>query len=235
MFFYTVWSYMKAMILAAGKGTRMLPLTAITPKPLLTVGGKSLLAHHLQNLAKAGITEIVINTFHLGSQIVAAIANGASYGVNVHYSVEEEILETGGGIVKALDFLGADPFLVISADIFTDFPLHSLPHTPTGLAHLVMVENPSYKVTGDFGLEKGYITANAAQTYTYGNIGIFRPEFFSNAPQGAFPLGGLLRQHVAAGLITGQFFAGLWHNIGTPADLELANLAVHELTQRGDV
>lgn len=214
---------MKAMILAAGKGTRMLPLTIQTPKPLLKVAGQPLITHHLRALAAAGIHEVVINLHHLGEQIVSEIGDGSRFGLSVHYSVEDELLETGGGIVKALPLLGSEPFLVISADLFTLFPLNKLPTAPTGLAHLVLVENPSYKTTGDFGLDKGKVCLNATHTLTYGNIGVYRPEFFSNAPQGAFGLGGLLRQHIAADLVTGQFYMGLWHNIGTPADLELAN------------
>lgn len=212
---------MRAMILAAGKGERMRPLTNTTPKPLLEVDGKPLIVHHLLAMAAAGIHEVVINTWYLGEQIVAAIGSGAEFGVSVHYSVEEQLLNTGGGIVNALKFLGTEPFLVMSADIFTNFPLATLPHNPNGLAHLIMVDNPHYKSAGDFSLDKGKITLNSAQTLTYGNIGVFRPEFFVCAPQGAFPLGDLLRQHIAAGLVTGQYYSGVWHNIGTPADLDL--------------
>jgi len=214
---------MKAMILAAGKGERMRPLTDNMPKPLLNVEGQPLLVHHLRALRAAGIQEVVINTWYLGAQIVNAIGDGQEYGLKVHYSMEETLLDTGGGIVRALPILGKEPFLVISADIRTDFPVQTLPANPNALAHLIMVDNPMYKQEGDFGLDKGKVTLSAHQTFTYGNIGIYRPEFFVNAPVGAFPLGGLLRQHIANDLVTGQYYAGVWHNIGTPNDLAIAN------------
>jgi MurNAc alpha-1-phosphate uridylyltransferase len=207
----------------------MLPLTEKTPKPLLKVAGEPLINHHLHTLARCGITEVIINTCYLGEQIVAEIGNGASFGLDVHYSVEEQLLETGGGIVKALSWLGTAPFLVISADIYTAFPLNTLPCEPKGLAHLVLVDNPNYKMQGDFGLDNDRVLINSSATYTYANIGVYRPEFFAKAPHSAFPLGQLLRQHVAAGLITGQYYTGLWHNVGTPEDLELVNTAAYDL------
>lgn len=216
---------MKAMILAAGKGQRMRPLTDVTPKPLLIVNGQPLIVYHLQSLAKIGIKEVMINTHYLGEQIIQKIGNGERFGLKIEYSIEEQLLDTGGGIYKALQFLGPEPFLVVSADIHTDFPLHTLPPYPNSLAHLVMVDNPYYLPDGDFSLDKGIVKSKAPgmATFTYGNIGIYRPEFFAHAPQGAFPLGQLLRQHIADGLITGQYYSGSWHNIGTPADLELVN------------
>ncbi len=218
---------MKAMILAAGKGERMRPLTLHTPKPLLTIGGTPLLIHHLRALAHCGITDIVINTCYLGEQIIAFIGSGARFGLNIHYSVEEQLLDTGGGIAKCLPHLGSEPFLVISADIFTEFNYLTLPHMPTGLAHLVMVENPPYHPQGDFCLDKGRISLHGAQKFTYANIGIFRPEFFAGVAQGAaFPLSELFYKHIGSNHVTGQFFGGMWHNIGTPADLELVNQSV---------
>lgn len=216
---------MKAMILAAGKGERMRPLTNSTPKPLLTVNGQPLIIYHLYALAKAGITEVIINTHYLGDQIIQLIGPGARFGLKIEYSIEEQLLDTGGGINKVLPFFGSDPFLVISADVLTDFPLHTLPHFPNGLAHLVMVDNPSYHPEGDFGLDRGKIRLKNAgmPTFTYGNIGIYRPEFFVHAPEGAFPLAHLLRQHISNDLICGQYYSGVWHNIGTPADLALVN------------
>lgn len=215
---------MKAMILAAGRGARMQPLTNTTPKPLLTVSGTPLIVHHLRALAAIGIRDVVINTWYLGDQIIALIGNGTRFGLNISYSIEEPLMDTGGGIVKALPLLGEDPFVVISADIFTNFPLHTLPTTPVGLAHLVLVENPSYHLNGDFSLNKGQVTSlDVTNGLTYGNIGVFRPEFFVAAPSGPFPLGNLLRSHVAANLVTGQYYSGVWRNIGTPSELELAN------------
>lgn len=214
---------MKAMILAAGKGERMLPLTNATPKPLLVVKGRPLIVHHLLALAAAGITEVVINVWHLGEQIVAALGDGSEYGVQIHYSVEPQLLNTGGGIVHALSYLGNEPFLVLSADIFTDFALATLPHNPTRLAHIVMVDNPDYHDEGDFQLDHGTIKIVGNNKQTYANIGVYRREFFVQAPLGAFGLGDLLRKHIAAGLVTGQYYNGSWYNIGTPVDLEMVN------------
>ncbi len=215
---------MKAMILAAGRGARMQPLTDITPKPLLTVAGRPLIVYHLLALAKAGIADVVINTWYLGEQIIELIGSGARFGLNISYSMEDPLLDTGGGIAKALILLGKDPFIVLSADIFTDFPLHTLPKTPIGLAHLVLVDNPSYKPSGDFSLNKGQVSLlDTTNNLTYANIGIYRPEFFVAAPKGPFPLANLLRHHVADNLVTGQYYSGVWHNIGTPLELELVN------------
>lgn len=215
---------MKAMILAAGKGERMRPLTDITPKPLLKIAEQPLIIHHLKALAKAGIKDVVINTWYKSDQIIQLIGDGDRFGLNIKFSVESELLDTGGGIVNALPLLGSEPFLVLSADIFTNFAFDTLPINPSGLAHLVMVDNPEFHITGDFGLEKGLVTlGNSGNRFTYGNIGIYRPEFFVAAPHGPFPLGGLLRQHISNDLVMGQYFNDTWFNIGTPADLEMAN------------
>lgn len=214
---------MKAMILAAGKGERMMPLTEKTPKPLIELAGKPLIVHHLQALVKAGIHEVIINTHYLGGQISEFLGSGYSFGLDIKYSSEAELLDTGGGIVRCLSLLGPEPFLVISADIFTNFNFMTLPYSPSGLAHLVMVDNPSYHHAGDFFLEQGRIKlSGVGDKYTYGNIAIFRPEFFANAPLSPFPLKDLLCKHIANGQVTGQYFADIWHNIGTPAELELA-------------
>lgn len=215
---------MRAMILAAGKGERMLPLTKITPKPLLKVANMALIEHHLYALAGFGISEIVINVFHLGDQIVAMLGDGARYGVKIQYSVEEQLLNTGGGIVQALSLLGNEPFLLVSADIYTDFNYHNLPTSITGSAHVVLVDNPVYKPQGDFGLKgnKALLLSHNSN-FTYANIGIYNPRMFNDAPEGAFGLGDLLRNEVAAGKVTGQYFSGLWHNVGTPSDLEMVN------------
>lgn len=218
---------MHAMILAAGKGERMRPLTDTTPKPLLNVQGKSLLQHRLLALKSAGIKDVVINIYHHAQQIVDHIGDGAQLGLNVTYSAETELLNTGGGIVNALPKLGDQPFLVMSADIFTDFPLETLPINPTGLAHLVMVDNPVYNAAGDFNLDRGVLYLKGTEMYTYANIGVFRKEFFVHAPHGAFGLGDLIRKHIVAGLISGQYYAGEWHNVGTPEDLKKVNL-IHD-------
>lgn len=215
---------MKAMILAAGKGERMRPLTEVTPKPLLTIAGTPLIIHHLQTLAAAGIKDVVINTWYLGEQIVELVGTGARFGLNIQYSMEKELMDTGGGINACLSLLGKEPFIVVSADIFTDFSYSTLPAEPAGLAHLIMVDNPPYHANGDFFLDKGKINMHTGSNkYTYGNIAVFRPEFFAGAPKGPFPLRDLLFKHIADDLIKGQYFNGIWHNIGTPLDLSLAN------------
>ncbi len=214
---------MRAMILAAGRGERLRPLTDATPKPLLKVEGQPLIVHHLHSLVKAGISEVVINLWHLGEQIKATLGDGQRYGLNIQYSIEQNLQNTGGGIVQALPLLGPDPFIVLSADILTDFALGSLSSSPTGLAHLVMVDNPDYHPAGDFSLQHGKVGLTSEQTYTYANIGVYRPEFFTHAPHGPFSLGTLLREHIANGVINGQYYNGLWHNIGTVADLEFVN------------
>lgn len=214
---------MKAMILAAGKGERMRPLTNTAPKPLLLIGNKPLIIYHLESLAKAGVTEVIINTWYLGDQIIALLGDGARYGIKIHYSIEDELLDTGGGITNALKLLGNDPFIVLSADIFTNFQFNTLPTQPNALAHLVMVDNPPYHLEGDFCLDKGKIKLTGGNKFTYANIGIYRPEFFVDAPQGAFPLSYLMRKHINSGLVTGQYFNDVWHNIGTPQDLKVAN------------
>lgn len=215
---------MRAMILAAGKGERMLPLTKSIPKPLLKVANRALIEHHLHALAGHGICDIVINVFHLGEQIVTMLGDGTRYGVNIQYSVEEQLLNTGGGIVQALPLLGNDPFLVVSADIYTDFNYHSLPKSIQGSAHIVLVDNPEYKPQGDFALKDNRVSLLSHDSnFTYANIGIYNPQMFDYAPEGAFGLGDLLRSEIAAGKVTGQYFNGLWHNVGTPSDLETVN------------
>lgn len=217
---------MKAMILAAGKGERLRPLTETTPKPLLKVHNIPLLEYHLKQLAHAGVTEVIINVWYLGEQIVSLIGNGERFGLKIQYSVEEQLLNTGGGIVKCLPMLGDEPFLVLSADIFHDFNLVTLPKNPNSLAHLVLVDNPEYHNQGDFCLEKGQVSLQGVQKLTYANIGIFRKEFFINAPSGPFPLRDLLFKHILATNVTGQYFRGSWYNIGTIADLKLVNQLV---------
>ena len=215
---------MKAMILAAGRGERMLPLTAQTPKPLLMVQGKPLIVHHILSLVRAGVTDIVINIWYLGAQIQNLLGDGAQFGVRIYYSVETQLLDTGGGIARCLPQLSPDPFIVLSADIFTNFSLATLPQQPQGLAHLVMVDNPEYLSQGDFLLDKGRISLTGdGNKYTYANIAVLRPEFFVNASQGHFPLRDLFFKHIAAGKVTGQYFNDVWYNVGTPADLELVN------------
>lgn len=214
---------MKAMILAAGKGERLRPMTETMPKPLIQVAGKPLILHHLAALAKCGISEVIINTWYLGAQIRETIGCGKELGLKIEYSIEDELLDTGGGIAKCLPFFAQDPFIVISADIYTKFDFITVPQAPNGLAHLIMVDNPSYHMAGDFYLDKGILKLDGGDKLTYANIGVFRPEFFVDAPKGSFPLRNLFYKHISNGLVTGQYFNGVWHNIGTINDLELAN------------
>ncbi|MCD6039015.1 MAG: hddC 1 [Gammaproteobacteria bacterium] len=210
---------MRGMILAAGRGDRMGALTNVTPKPLLRAGKHYLIEYSIAALIKAGIREIVINISYGREQIKAALGNGERYGVIIYYSEEEERLETGGGILQALPLLGQAPFIVISSDIISSYDLQKLPKEPQALAHLVLVKNPPFHPQGDFSLEGRRIYSSSSPTFTFANIGVYRPELFVGCKLGRFPLGPLLHQAIARQQITGEYFAGQWHNIGTPEQL----------------
>ncbi|MGB5472081.1 MAG: nucleotidyltransferase family protein [Gammaproteobacteria bacterium] len=221
---------MKAMILAAGRGERMRPLTDRTPKALLRVGGQTLVEHHIHALVRAGITELVINHAHLGEQIVRALGDGAAYGVAIRYSPETgAALETGGGIFNALPLLGAAPFLVINADIWTDYDFTGLPREIDGLAHLVMVDNPPQHPGGDFSLSAGRLAQRGPAMLTYSGIGVYRPALFESCAGGAFPLAPVLRQAMDAGQVSGEHYTGRWYDIGTPERLAAISDAVINL------
>lgn len=210
---------MKAIVLAAGRGERMRPLTDNTPKPLLLVGGKPLIVHHLEALERAGVRDVVINLSWLGGHIREAIGDGARYGVRITYSDEGPVaLETGGGIFRALPALGDDAFIVISADIWTDYPLASLQLAAQDMAHFVLAPNPPFHPRGDFGL-RGDRATDADPRHTYANIGVFRPEFFAGAPGGRFPLAPLMFDWIHRGKVSAELYRGRWHNLGTPAQL----------------
>ncbi len=212
---------MKAMLLAAGHGKRMRPLTDQIPKPLLSVGGKSLIEYHLQTLSNAGIQECVINLGYRGTQIREALGDGRRYGIDIHYSDEgEQPLETAGGIIKALPLLGGRPFLVINADIWTDFPLRLLPEKPKGLVHLVMVDNPKHHTDGDFTLNEGRIHATGDHKLTYSGIGLYDPALFSGYQPERRPLLPVLLNAIQAGQVYGQHYQGIWEDIGTPERLQ---------------
>src|SRR5580704_402461 len=215
---------MKAMLLAAGRGARLRPLTDTLPKPLVCVGGRPLIVWHLNALARAGFRDVVINLSWLGEQVRAALGDGGEFGVTLHYSEEAPVaLETGGGILRALPLLGPAPFLVVSADIWTDLDFARLRLEPQALAHLVMVANPPHHPRGDFGLEGDVIVSSAAERLTYGNVGIYRPEFFEGCPPGRFPLKAPLDRAIAAGRVRGELFQGQWCDVGTPARLAELN------------
>lgn len=211
---------MRVMILAAGKGERMRPLTLVKPKPLLEVCGTTLIEHHIINLKKAGFDDIVINICWLGQQIMAKLGNGSQYGVKIRYSAESpEPLETGGGIFKALPLLGDDPFLVINADIKTDFDYSSLNDITLNnrLAHLILVNNPPHNSTGDFSISKTGLLAYQEQVpkFTYSGIGIYHPKLFKSCQLGRFSVVPLLKNHMKSNLISGNLFVGNWDDIGS--------------------
>lgn len=211
---------MKAMILAAGRGNRMRPLTDHTPKPLLAAGGKPLIVHHIERLAAAGMRDLVINHAHLGAQIESALGDGARFGVRIRYSPEGEALETGGGIFRALPLLGPDPFLVVNGDVWADVDLGGLELGEGDLAHLVLVGNPPHHPRGDFALVQGRVCAEGEPRYTFSGIGIYRPELFAGCEPGVFPLAPLLRRAMEAGRVGGQLHGGRWFDIGTPQRLD---------------
>lgn len=239
---------MKAMLLAAGRGERMRPLTDTCPKPLLKVRGKPLIVWHIVNLVKAGITDIVINHAHLGHMIVDALGNGEKWGANISYSEETNALETAGGIAKALPLLcdaGDEPFIVVSADIYTphfDFKecLNTLedkdmwgnPHPldKRDLAWLYMVKNPSFHPEGDFSLSLMGLSNQIIQgspRVTFGNIGVYRPEIFSHIQSGEHvKLGPILRELADKGQLGGELYSGIWHNVGTPEQLAQLNAPI---------
>lgn len=212
---------MRAMILAAGRGERMRPLTDHTPKPLLMAGGKPLIVWHIERLAAAGITELVINHAHLGQQIEAALGDGRQWQVAIRYSAEGTALETAGGIAYALPLLGDAPFLVVNGDVFTDIDYASL-ELPTGkLAHLVMVDNPPQHATGDFALENGLVLESDVDRLTFSGVGVYHPSLFESVQHGqAAKLAPLLKAAMQQQRVTGQHHHGLWHDIGTPERLE---------------
>jgi MurNAc alpha-1-phosphate uridylyltransferase len=212
---------MRAMILAAGRGERMRPLTDTQPKPLLEAGGKPLIQYHLEALARAGIREVVINLAWRGELIRRALGDGKRFGVQICYSDEPEgALETGGGILAALPLLGPGPFLVISGDIWSEFALASCIDrlAADDVAHFVVVPNPDFHAKGDFGLESGRLVDRTPR-YTYANIGVLRPEFFAGRQPGRFALAPLMFEWIRHGRVSGELFQGRWHNLGTAVQL----------------
>lgn len=208
---------MKAMILAAGKGERLRPLTLHTPKPLVRASGVPLIEYHVRALAAAGFTELVINHAWLGQQIEDYLGDGTRFGVRIAYSAEGEPLETGGGIFQALPLLGNQPFVLVNGDIFTDYPFAELRRPLSGLAHLVLVDNPGHHVAGDFCLRAGQVTdAQLGQeNLTYSGMAVLSPALFAGCQPGAFKLAPLLRAAMADGQVSGEQFGGCWVDVGT--------------------
>lgn len=214
------------MILAAGRGERMRPLTDHTPKPLLQVGGKPLIVWHLEHLANAGFREVVINHAHLGKQIEDALGNGSQWGLSIAYSPETVALETAGGIVKALPLLGDAPFLVVNADIFTDIDFARLRNVLQGqeLAHLVMIDNPPQHPEGDFVYSAGRIKLEGASMLTFSGVAVYSPRMFAGLPDDVpTKLAPLLRQAIEKGEVGGEYHHGIWHDVGTPQRLAVLN------------
>ena len=216
---------MKAMLLAAGRGERMRPITDHIPKPLLEVAGKPLIVRHIENLVRAGISELVINHAHLGAQIEQALGDGSRFGARIQYSPEAHALETAGGIANALPLLGNGPFAVINGDIFCDYDFACLHERAARLvangdtAHLVLVDNPPQHPGGDFGLNQLRVT-DSVPRFTFSGIGIYRPALFAGIPRGSIaPLAPLLRAQIALAKVSGEHHPGLWVDVGTPQRL----------------
>ncbi len=212
------------MILAAGLGERLRPITDTTPKALVEVGGISMLGQHLQRLAEARVKTVVINLGWLGEQIAEQIGSGQKFGLQVVYSPEYgNILDTGGGIKRALPLIGNVPFWVINADIYTDFALPNVKLAPDSLAHLVLVPTPAHKESGDFELRDGKVRNSDNQDLTYSGIAFYRPEFFDDAGDGRFSVVPLWREAADRGQLDGSFYEGIWEDVGTPERLAALN------------
>jgi len=215
------------MILAAGRGERMRPLTDHTPKPLLTIGGKPLIVWHIERLADAGFSEIVINHAYLGHQIESVLRDGSDWGVSIHYSPEKIALETAGGIARALPLLGESPFLVVNGDVFTEIDFAALSNVlqEDNLAHLVMVDNPPQHPLGDFALNDGKLVAEGEHKLTFSGVGVYSPQLFAHVIRGEpARLAPLLKAAMLDGQVTGEYFQGIWHDIGTPERLTALDL-----------
>jgi N-acetyl-alpha-D-muramate 1-phosphate uridylyltransferase len=213
---------MRAMILAAGRGERMRPLTDVAPKPLLPAGGKPLIQYHIEALAAAGVRDIVINLAWKGDMIRDTLGDGGRFGVDIAYTDEgDSALETGGGIFGALPLLGSAPFIVVSGDIWTDYRFGTLATALSSrdLAHFVLVPNPSYHSKGDFGLDQGRVL-DRGERFTYANIGMFSPAFFEGCRPGRFALAPLMFARAQEGRTSGELYSGRWFNVGTPAQLQ---------------
>jgi len=212
---------MRAMILAAGRGARLRPLTDQTPKPLIEVGGQSLISYHLEQLAQAGFREIVINISHLSEQIESALGEGSEWGLKIQYSAEpENALDTGGGIQQALQWLGKAPFAVINADVFTDYPLARLRAVKCDHAHLIMVPNPAHHPKGDWGVKGGRMDPDLEPRHTFSGISVYNPRFFDDSTAGRFSVVPMLVDAARQKQVTAELYTGDWHDIGTLERLE---------------
>jgi MurNAc alpha-1-phosphate uridylyltransferase len=221
---------MKAMLLAAGRGERMRPLTDSLPKPLVPIAGKPLIGYRLAALARGGIREVVINLSWLGEQLRATLGDGARYGVSITYSDEGPVpLETGGGIFCALPLLGPGPFLVVNADIWTDIHFGALALEQGALAHLVLVPNPAHNPRGDFALKGDRVVNRDTDRFTYSGVGVYSAEFFSGCNAGRFPLLPLLNRAIDAGRVCGELHRGAWNDVGTAPRLAVLEAQLRAL------
>lgn len=220
---------MKTMILAAGRGQRMGALTDHTPKPLLRVGKHALIEHLILRLASHGFTDIVMNVSYLAEKIMHALGDGARYGVTIEYSYEPKALGTGGGIFQALPLLGSDPFLAVSADLFTDFPFQQLPKKINGLAHVVLTDNPPFHPEGDYGLDAEQKLIFTPPQFNYAGISVLHPDLFQSCKQGEYSVIPVLNKAIEHRAVTGEHYRGLWMNVGDPEELAKAQFIYSEL------
>lgn len=213
-----------ALIFAAGLGERMRPLTDATPKPLLDVRGKPLIVWHLEKLARAGVRDVVINTSHLAAQFPAKLGDGSTWNLRIRYSFEgPEPLDSGGGMFRALPFLGHEPFLAVNGDIFTDFDFSTLPQNPLWAAHLVMVDNPPQHPNGDFVLRDDRLFDEPTPRLTFAGIGVYRPSLLDGRSDGKFSIVPILRDAMRRNEISGEHYRGVWNDVGTPERLAEIN------------
>lgn len=213
------------MILAAGRGERMRPLSDVTPKPLLEVGGKPLIVWHIEKLAANGFKEIVINVAHLGHKIIQALGDGSKWGVKIHYSDEQDegALESAGAIVKALPLLGPKPFLVVNGDVWCDYKFDNKLELKDKLAHLILVPNPEHNLKGDFGLVDKDVVNDSSVKYTFSGIGYYSLRLFEELEYGRSALAPLLKDAIDKKQVSGSLYSGRWYDIGTPQRLKMIN------------
>jgi MurNAc alpha-1-phosphate uridylyltransferase len=225
----------RAIVLAAGRGERLRPHTDRAPKPLLAAGGRCLIEHLLDALARGGLSDVVVNHAYLGHMIEERLGDGAAYGLRIRYSPEgERGLETGGGILRALPLLGGEPFAVINADIWTDFRFERLPRRPRGLGHLVLVPNPAHNPRGDFSLHGDRVRNEGAPRHTFSGISVLSPALFDGCAPGAFPLAPLLRAAADRDELEGELYEGEWMDVGTPESLETLRRRLAERARGSD-
>ena len=224
---------MKAMVMAAGRGERMRPITDKLPKPLVPVAGKPLIVYHLERLAAAGVRDVVVNLSWLGDQIRAALGDGREYRLSISYSQEPaQPLETGGGIFKALPLLGPGPFLVVNGDTWSDIDYSHLALEDGANGRIVLVPNPTHNLRGDFGIDGDFVVDRETDRFTYSGVGVYRPEFFDRCSPGRFPMLPLLKRAIAARVLRGEVHRGEWCDVGTPE--RLATLDAEVRGRRGN-